>query len=179
MRINTRVRYAVRMMADMAKHGHGEPVALRDIAARQSLPKMYLSQLMAPLKSAGLIKSFWGNRGGYVLNRPASEISLLEIIQAVEGPIALLDCVIDPTQCERSGYCEAIGVWRTINQTMVATLEHYSLADLIRKIQPGTRTGDTCLTGQAREEVLHDTHNHIHPTGGSRSQRQVHPLTKG
>ena len=90
MRINTRVRYAIRMMADMAKYGHGEPVRLRDIAARQDLPKMYLSQLTAPLKNAALIKSFWGNRGGYALNRPASEISLLDIIEAVEGPIGLI-----------------------------------------------------------------------------------------
>ena len=179
MKINTRVRYAVRMMADMARHGHGEPVALRDIAARQSLPKMYLSQLTAPLKSAGLIKSFWGNRGGYALNRPASEISLLDIIEAVEGPIALLDCVTDPKQCERSNFCEAIGVWRTINETMVATLKHHSLADLIRKIRPVTRTADLCVIGEAQEEVLHDTHNYIHPSGGTRSQRQAHPLTKG
>jgi Rrf2 family protein len=147
MRINTRVRYAVRMMADMAKHGHGEPVALRDIAARQNLPKLYLSQLAAPLKSAGLIKSFWGNRGGYLLNRPPSEISLLEIIEAVEGPIALLDCVVDPGRCERSGFCEAIGVWRTINQTMTTTLGHYSLADLIGKTRLVMRTEDLCVIG--------------------------------
>ncbi len=147
MRINTRVRYAVRMMADMAKHGHGEPVALRDVAVRQKLPKMYLSQLAAPLKSAGLLKSIWGNRGGYMLNRPATKISLLEIIEAVEGPIALLDCVVDPKQCERSDFCEAINVWRTINQTMVATLEHYSLADLISKTRPVMRSGELCTIG--------------------------------
>jgi len=147
MRINTRVRYAVRMMADMATHGHGEPIALHDVAARQKLPKMYLSQLTAPLKSAGLIKSFWGNRGGYALNRPAANITLLEIIEAVEGPIALLDCVVDPKQCERSGFCEAIGVWRTINQTMITTLGHYSLADLIGKTRLVMRTGDLCVIG--------------------------------
>jgi Rrf2 family transcriptional regulator, cysteine metabolism repressor len=179
MRINTRVRYAIRMMADMAKHGHGEPVALRDVAARQNLPKMYLSQLTAPLKSAALIKSFWGNRGGYTLNRPATEISLLEIIEAVEGPIALLDCVQDPRRCERSDFCEAIGVWRTINETLVATLEHYSLADLVRKSRPVVRTADLCVIGQAQEEVLHDSHNPIHATSGSRHQRKVHPAPKG
>ena len=135
------------MMADMATHGHGEPIALHDVAARQNLPKMYLSQLTAPLKSAGLIKSFWGNRGGYALNRPATKITLLEIIEAVDGPIALLDCVVDPKQCERSGFCDAIGVWRTINETMVATLGHYSLADLIGKARLVTRTGDLCVIG--------------------------------
>jgi Rrf2 family protein len=138
MRINTKVRYAVRMMVEMAKYGDGAPVALHDIAGRSSLSKMYLSQLAAPLKNAGLIKSYWGNRGGYVLNRPASQISLLEIIEAVDGPIALLDCVADPEMCKRSRSCEAIGVWRAINETIVTNLRSYSLADLIRRPKPPT-----------------------------------------
>ena len=178
MRINTRVRYAIRMMADMAKHGHGEPVALRDVAARQNLPKMYLSQLMAPLKSAGLIKSFWGNRGGYVLNRPASEITLLDIIEAVEGPIALLDCVLDPELCERSDYCECIGVWQTINESIVATLQHYTLADLVSRTRPVTRMGKSCVIGTTREEVAHDIHDSIYPTAGSHDSRESHPPAK-
>lgn len=178
MRINTRVRYAIRMMGDMAKRAPGEPVALRDIAVRQKLPKMYLAQLAAPLKSAGLIKSFWGNHGGYALNRPAREISLLDIIEAVEGPIALLDCVVDPGQCERSDFCECIGVWRAINETIVATLEHYSLADLIRNTRPVTRTGSSCLIDVAREEVLHDKHKPIEPIAGSHHQREAHPAAK-
>ena len=136
MRINTKIRYAVRMMVEMAKYGYGSPVAMHDVAGRSSLPKMYLSQLAAPLKSAGLIKSYWGNRGGYVLNRPASQISLLEIIEAVDGPIALLDCVADSKMCKRSRSCEAIDVWRAINDTIVTTLRRYSLADLIRKRKP-------------------------------------------
>jgi Rrf2 family protein len=179
MRINTRVRYAIRMMADMAKHGHGEPVALRDVAARQNLPKMYLSQLMAPLKRAGLIKSFWGNRGGYVLNRPASEITLLDIIEAVEGPIALLDCVLDAGQCDRSDYCECIGVWQTINESIVATLQHYSLADLVSRTRPVTRAGDSCVIAPAQEEASHDSHIPIYSTAGNHRQREVTPPAKG
>ena len=187
MHINTRVRYAIRMMADIAKYGHGDPVRLRDVATRQNLPKMYLSQLTAPLKRAQLIKSIWGNCGGYELNRPASEISLLDIMEAVEGPVALLDCVVDAGQCERSDFCECIGVWRTINETIVATLEHYSLADLIGKIRPVARTGNSCLISPALEEASHDSHNPIYPTGGSHGrshdrshgQREADPVTKG
>jgi Rrf2 family protein len=167
------------MMADIAKHGHGEPVPLHDVATRQNLPKMYLSQLTAPLKSAGLIKSIWGNRGGYVLNRPPAEITMLDIIEAVEGPIALLDCVVDPGLCERSDFCECIGVWRTIHETIVATLEHYSLADLISKVRPVTRSGDLCRISPAKEEITHDIDDSIHATAGSHSSRQAHPATKG
>ena len=64
MRINTRTRYAIRMMADIAKHGHGEPVTLKDVAEREDLSKLYLSQLTTALKSASLLKSVWGNKGG-------------------------------------------------------------------------------------------------------------------
>lgn len=179
MRINTRVRYAIRMMADMAKHGHGEPVRLRDIAARQNLPKMYLSQLTAPLKRAQLIKSIWGNCGGYELNRPATEISLLDIIEAVEGPVALLDCILDSGVCERSDFCECVGVWRTINETIIATLERYSLADLVSKIRPVVRAGNSCMIGPPGEELSHDASNPVLQTAGSHRQREADPASRG
>ena len=159
MRINTRVRYAVRMMAEMAKAEGGAPVALHDVATRSKLPKMYLSQLAAPLKNAGLIKSYWGNRGGYLLNRRASEISLLEIIEAVDGPVALLDCVANPAGCERSSSCETIGVWQAVNESIVATLRRYSLADLICNKQLVMRKRPSRVTGPQCEEGGHGARN--------------------
>ncbi len=144
MRINTRVRYAIRMMADIARHGDGKPVRLRDIAERQGISKLYLSQLAPPLKRASLLKSVWGNQGGYLLNRGATEIKLLDIIEAVEGPVAVIDCVLDPGQCDRSDFCECIGVWRNINEGIVKTLESYSLADLAGNSRKLVRAGDVC-----------------------------------
>ena len=144
MRINTRVRYAIRMMADVARHGDGEPVRLRDIAERQGISKLYLSQLAPPLKRAALLKSVWGNRGGYLLNRTATEIKLLDIIEAVDGPVSVIDCVLDPGQCERSDFCECIGIWRNINEGIVRTLESYSLADLAGEGRKPVRAGDVC-----------------------------------
>jgi Rrf2 family protein len=136
MRINTKARYAIRMMADIAKHGRGLPIALKDVAERQDLPKHYLSQLTAPLKNSSLLKSVWGNKGGYVLGRSASEISLLEIFQAVDGPIKIMDCVLDPGSCDRADYCECVGIWRGVNDAIVRALEKYTLADLIGKNRP-------------------------------------------
>ena len=132
MKINTRVRYAVRMMADIASHASRGPVPLREVAERQGISRLYLSQLAAPLRNAGLLRSVWGNKGGYLTTRPPKEITLLEIIEAVDGPVSVLDCVIDPALCKRSESCPALGVWRDINSAIVRILEQYALEDLAR-----------------------------------------------
>lgn len=133
MKLNTRVRYAIRMMADIARHGASEPVPLSDVAERQGLSRLYLSQLATALRNASLLRSVWGNRGGYMLARPASQIKLMEIMEAADGPVCIIECVRDPELCDRSARCEAIGVWRDINEAIVRVLDRYTLEDLIRR----------------------------------------------
>jgi Rrf2 family cysteine metabolism transcriptional repressor len=156
MRINTKVRYAIRMMADIAKHANGRLVSLKDVAHRQQLSKVYLSQLSAPLKRASLLKSTWGNKGGFALARPPFQITLLDIMEAVEGPIAVLDCVLDSGSCERADYCECVGIWREVNEAIVKTLEQYSLADLIEKTRQVSRKDDLCRIEPPPGERRHD-----------------------
>ena len=133
------------MMADIAMYGGpGSPVPLKDVAARQHLSKLYLSQLAAPLRKALLLRSVWGNKGGYALGRSAPQISLLEIMEAVDGPLGMLDCVLEPQSCDRADYCECIDVWRDINQTMARVLERYTLADLIGKRPHPSGAGLVC-----------------------------------
>ena len=153
MKINTRVRYAIRMMADIAKNGAGEPVPLKDVAERQDLSKLYLSQLATPLRNASLLRSVWGNRGGYALARPVDEINLLDIIEAVDGPISVIDCLQDPETCDRIDFCECIGVWRDINDSIVRTLENYTLNDLIKTAKPPTLPGMSCVTKLTKQGV--------------------------
>jgi Rrf2 family protein len=145
MKINTRVRYAIRMMADIAKNGGDSPVPLRDVAERQGLSKLYLSQLAAPLRNASLLKSVWGNKGGYVVGRPASQINLLDIMEAVDGPVGVIDCVLEPETCDRVDYCECIGVWRDINAAITKIMEKYSLEDLIARGEPQGKAGLACF----------------------------------
>lgn len=153
MKINTRVRYAIRLMADVAKHGESEPVPLKDVAERQGLSKLYLSQLTLPLRNASLLKSIWGNKGGYALGMPANSITLLDIIEAVEGPVSVIDCVLDPGACDRADFCECIGVWRDINEGIVRTLEKYTLEDLIRKAKPMRESAPSCVSVASVEEA--------------------------
>jgi Rrf2 family protein len=132
MKINTRARYAIRLLADIARHSRGAPVPLKNVAERQDLSKMYLSQLAIPLRNASLLRSVWGNRGGYVLGRPPCEINMLDVIEAVDGPMSVIDCVLDPEYCNRADYCECVSIWRDINEGIVKTLSKYTLEDLIQ-----------------------------------------------
>jgi len=132
------------MMSDIASHGANGPVPLKDVADRQGLSKLYLSQLAAPLRNASLLRSVWGNRGGYLLSRPAGEITLLEIIEAVDGPVRIIDCVVDADFCDRVEYCECIGVWRDINDSITRTLERYTLEDVAQMGVPKTPASGGC-----------------------------------
>ncbi len=145
MKINTRVRYAIRMMADIATNGGGAPVPLKDVADRQGLSKLYLSQLATPLRNASLLRSVWGNKGGYVLGRPAEAINLLDIIEAVDGPVGIIDCVIAPDSCDRIAYCESVGIWRDINEAITRILKDFTLGDLIQRGEPQGRDGLACF----------------------------------
>jgi Rrf2 family protein len=120
-------------MADISKYGGEDPVPLRDVAERQRLSKLYLSQLTAPLKNASLLKSVWGNKGGYLLARPAGRIRLLDIIQAVHGPIELTGHLQNSNYCDRIDDCGCSGIWRQINEEIIHILSKHTLEDLISR----------------------------------------------
>ena len=136
MRINTRACYAIRLMADVAKHsGDGRPVSLRDVAERQCLPRLYLSQLTIPLRHAALLRSVWGNKGGFLLARPAAEVTLLDIVETVDGPVGVMDCVLDPNFCDKVNNCDCFSTFCAVNREIVNTLKRVTLSDVIAKEQ--------------------------------------------
>jgi len=132
MRVNTRTCYALTLMADLCRQKTGRPAPLQEVASRQGLSRRYLSQLTIPLRNASLLKSVWGNRGGYMLARRPREITLLEVIEAVSGPVGLTDCVLDPNYCRRAAYCECRYLWKQINDGILKVLAGYTLEDLAR-----------------------------------------------
>lgn len=148
MKISTKSRYALRLMAEVARSGNsGKPVPLHEVARRQHLSRLYLSQLAAPLKNAALLKSVWGNKGGFLLARPPQQIRLLDVVEAVDGPICILDCVLNPGDCMRSASCSCLNVWREVNDSIVRTLANRTLADLL---EPASRTGGTSGSSDSR-----------------------------
>ena len=133
MRLSTKGRYGSRAMLDLALYFGKGPILLKDIAMRQEIPLRYLEQLISPLKASGLVKSTRGARGGYVLSKSPSEIKLSEIIHALEGSIALVECVIRPKVCRRSEKCVTRDVWVEIYQTIHAILESLTLEELVKR----------------------------------------------
>lgn len=134
MRISTRPQYALRLMLDICRHAdEDKPVHLREIATRNNLSKGYLEQLVVSLKNAQLIRSFSGRSGGYRLGRAPENITILEIIEAIIGPINVVECVQRPEECLTADLCECRSLWRLLNHRIVDVLSEYSLNDLCEK----------------------------------------------
>jgi Rrf2 family protein len=132
-KVSTRGDYAARALLSLALHPEeARPTSVRDIADRTGLPQAYLEQILLALKGAGLVRSKRGVGGGYVLARPADEITLGDVVSAVEGPISLGDFG-EPHQdgaCDHEGQCVLLAVWAEVGSHMRQHLDSYTLADV-------------------------------------------------
>jgi len=133
MRLSTRSRYGVRLMLALAVNKQKKPVFLKDIAGSEEISEKYLSQIIIPLKGRGLVTTFRGAHGGYLLSKPASEISLREIIEPLEGDLNLVDCVGNPQVCERANACATREVWDEMSSLLLNFLDTITLEDLIKR----------------------------------------------
>jgi Rrf2 family protein len=133
-KVSTRGDYASRALLSLALHSEeGGPTSVRDIADRTGLPQPYLEQILLALKGAGLVRSKRGVGGGYVLARPADEITLGQIVSAVEGPIVAGDFG-EPHQngaCDHEGQCVLLAVWADVGHHMRSHLDSFTLADMV------------------------------------------------
>lgn len=141
MKVSTRGDYAARALVSLALHGdESGPTSVRDIAERTGLPQPYLEQILLALKGAGLVRSKRGVGGGYVLARPAEDITLADIVSAVDGPIAVGDFGL-PHQagaCDHEGQCVLLALWGEVGDQMRCLLAAVSLAD-VRDMARGQR----------------------------------------
>jgi Rrf2 family protein len=136
-RVSTRGDYAARALLSLALHLDesglaSSPTSVRDIADRTGLPQPYLEQILLALKGAGLVRSKRGVGGGYVLARPAAQIRLSEIVNAVDGPIQVGDFG-QPHQdgaCDHEGQCVLLAIWGAASEHMRQHLAGYTLADI-------------------------------------------------
>ncbi|PKN20577.1 MAG: hypothetical protein CVU71_01970 [Deltaproteobacteria bacterium HGW-Deltaproteobacteria-6] len=131
MKLSTRSRYGVRMMIALAAAGGGKSVFLKDIAAGEDISEKYLSLIVIPLRASGLIRSIRGACGGYVLARDPKDISLCDIVEAVEGEICLVNCVKDPAICPRTPVCPARDTWAELSNTIRKAMAAVTLANLV------------------------------------------------
>jgi Rrf2 family transcriptional regulator, iron-sulfur cluster assembly transcription factor len=122
--------YAIRAMTYLAGVPDGRVASLSDIGLAQDIPHSFLAKILQSLVHAGLAVSYRGARGGFSLARPASEITLRMVVEAVDGPIALNTCVLFPDDCERSGDCRVHAVWVEAQERMMSVLDGVTLAGL-------------------------------------------------
>ncbi len=131
MRLLTRSRYAVRAILDLAMNQDGRPVFIREIAEREGLSERYLENLFLQLKRAGILESSKGRGGGFRLAKNPANITLLEIVEAVEGHISLVECVADESSCDKVNICAPHDLWKELAQNIRDFLKQYTLQDLI------------------------------------------------
>lgn len=137
MRLSTRGRYGLRAMFDFAQHYGSGPIPLKSVAERQEISEHYLEQLISSLKKAGLVKSVRGAQGGYSLTRKPSEITVSDVLRALEGPLGLVDCALeqDALKCSRVSDCITHIVWEKIRDSMIETMESITLHDMCEEAE--------------------------------------------
>ena len=132
MKLSTRGKYGLNAMVYLASKAQEGPQPLRAIAQSNLLPDQYLEQLLGCLRKAGLVNTVRGAQGGYQLARPAGEITVGHIIDAMEGPLQLSECAIEsePT-CPNSDVCPTRRVWEYLTDSINSLLYSISLQDML------------------------------------------------
>ena len=133
MNISTKGRYGLRAMIELALRYEEGPLSLREIADSQQISYKYLEQLVPSLKAEGLIESYQGSKGGYSLKKAPDEISALEVVKALDGSLAPVECVEDPKLCDRYSFCATQELWNEINESLRKLLRSKTLKQLAKK----------------------------------------------
>jgi len=145
MKVNTKVRYGLRAILRIGEGYGGPPVSIATISAEQEISSKYLEQVISPLRRRELVVSQKGVKGGYSLAREPGEITLWDVIQALDNHPYLVECVEDPTNCTRSDCCVAHEVWKLLDSRMQDFWRGFTLADLM----VAAKTGDSPLSLEA------------------------------
>lgn len=135
MKLSTKGRYGLRAMIDLARYSENEPVSIGSVAARQEISEGYLEQMMSLLKKAGLVKSIRGAGGGYVLAKKMKEISVGDILRALEGNLEPVRCAAFYSEegCMASEGCVTKYVWQKINESINQTVDEIKLDELVKE----------------------------------------------
>jgi len=135
--VSTKAEYATRALLDLALAWGGFPVKTVDIARRQRIPKKYLEQILLVYKRQGILRSKAGLNGGYSLARPPEQITMTQVIRAMDGPLAPVRCVSStayaPCTCPNERDCPIRAIWQEARDAMVGVLDRVTLADMARR----------------------------------------------
>jgi len=120
-------------MLELACHYGEGPIELKEIAKRENISLKYLEQVIVPLRTAGLVKSARGSKGGYFLAKPPSEVYLKDLVQILEGPLNLIECLNDPKVCQKVPYCVTRDIWKEVSDAIDRIFHSVTLGDMVQR----------------------------------------------
>lgn len=120
-------------MLELACHYGEGPIELREIAKREDISLKYLEQVIVPLRTAGLVRSARGSKGGYSLARHPSEIYLKDLVETLDGPLNLIECLKDPKVCQKVPYCITRDIWQEVSEAIDGVFHSVTLEDMVRR----------------------------------------------
>ena len=139
----TKAEYGVRLLIQLGVQGTGQPVSLKAVAAAENLPLAYLERIAALLKRSGLVEASRGAHGGYLLARPAEEITMDAVVLALEGAIAPMECFVDDRDgrvaCSHTtdgDHCATKLLWTRVQMGVIKSLQRTTLAELVEFASP-------------------------------------------
>jgi Rrf2 family cysteine metabolism transcriptional repressor len=133
MKISTRIRYGTRAILELAAHYGQGAIELKEIAQRENIPAKYLEQVIIPLRTAGLVKSVRGSKGGYALAKSPSEVCLREVYEALEGPIRLVDCLGNLQACQKIPSCVTREIWKEVSEAIDKIFGSVTLEEMLER----------------------------------------------
>ena len=138
MKISTKGRYGLRILIDLATHDAQKPRLVRDIAESQQISEKYISRLIIDLRRARLVRSVRGVKGGFFLARSPKEITLLDILETMEGTLSIVDCVMAPEKCTHNADCTARGIWQKLNDGIRDLMRSITFEQILEEYRNGT-----------------------------------------
>lgn len=146
LKISAKARYALRFVLDVAAHVEDEkPRTGAVIAKAQKISEKFLSRIVIPLREKGIVRSVRGNVGGFRLAKSADDITLLEIVETMQGPLAILDCLAPSAACPRRRTCIARRVWSDVNHSFSNTLAKITIASILKRDPSAAEVLDFCI----------------------------------
>lgn len=130
--LTKKTEYGLQLMVYLAKSLNQRPISLKQIAKEKKLPYRFLSQVASKLKKAGLVKTKEGIDGGYSLSKSPKKITVAEILEALEGPIELVECLKNEASCPWAGMCGQKRMFAQLKGSMKKVIEAHTLADLVK-----------------------------------------------
>ncbi len=134
MKLSTRSRYGIRAIIDLARNMNEKPLSVREIALRQNISNRYLENIFHELKSAGILGSSKGKGGGFYLAKSLKDITVLSIIEILDGELNIVDCLEDESLCDNADTCYTRAMWNSLNTEIRRAFSEVTLEDLFRSL---------------------------------------------